>query len=382
MTEDFNIFVPLDIIEKGEKDKDGLPEELLISGIASTSKYGKDKDGQILDPNGFDFSPLLSTGFFNMEHSYIKTKDPSMIIGEPTNAFVKNNDFYIEGKLYKENPKAVALYKLGQTLKKAGSSRKIGYSIEGSIVEKDPLNPNYIKKSIISHCAVTLSPKCEGTQMLIKAGDSYETQKDSDFLVDITDEDGTRWTVDQNLNIEKGGEGSRGGKIVGHTKSGKAIYDSIDKKHTSKYTSEDHDDAAAHHREEKKKLYADRNLDPNQRKKFTHHQTNENFHEIESGNKKFHSEHNVKKAMVAGSITGTDTTDQNLTQQPLKEESVEGGKKKKKDYKKLLKQLAERRGDMSITKAEAFTFLVNEFNMDGESCDRVFLLAEKIEKRS
>jgi hypothetical protein len=27
-------------------------------------------------------------------------------------------------------------------------------------------------------------------------------------------------------NIEKGGEGSRGGKIIGHTKSGKPIYQS------------------------------------------------------------------------------------------------------------------------------------------------------------
>ena len=43
----------------------------------------------------------------------------------------------------------------------------------------------------------------------------------------------------------------------------------------------------------------------------------------------------IEKAIEAGHITGTDTTGQTLTQQPLKKESVEGSKKK--DYVKLSK---------------------------------------------
>lgn len=49
-------------------------------------------------------------------------------------------------------------------------------------------------------------------------------------------------------NLEKGGEGSRGGKIVGYTKSGKPIYEGrgTAKKYES-FTKQDHHDAVDHH---------------------------------------------------------------------------------------------------------------------------------------
>lgn len=275
----FSLFVPVDIIEKADDKKgaDGLPEKLLIAGVASTPKYGYDKDDQRLLVNGFDYQPFLKSGFFNIEHAYQKTKDASMIVGEPTSAFVKGDEFYVEGELYKDNPKAVALYKLGQTLKKAGSKRKIGYSIEGSVVAKDPRNPKDITKAVITHCAITISPKCDGTQMIIKGGDSYETQEGSDLLIDIVDE-GVRYTVDKDLNI-------------------------------------------------------------------------------------------IEKAMMAGSVTGRDTTDQSLTQEPLKEESLDTGKKKKK-----------KAGEDMYSKAEVFYELISKYNMDDESCRNVWDLCLAIEK--
>ena len=48
-------------------------------------------------------------------------------------------------------------------------------------------------------------------------------------------------------NIEKGGEGSKGGKVIGHTKSGKPIYDSHDHESHKHFTSEDHKNAADLH---------------------------------------------------------------------------------------------------------------------------------------
>src|SRR5690349_14914345 len=100
MSNHFRAFIPLDIIEKGKKGDDGLPEELLVAGVASTPKLGYDKDGQILDMNGFDLQPFLKSGFFNLEHAYARTKDASMIVGEPTAAHVIDGDLHIEGKLY------------------------------------------------------------------------------------------------------------------------------------------------------------------------------------------------------------------------------------------------------------------------------------------
>lgn len=283
MIDKFNIFVPIDIIEKGKRGEDGLPEELHIAGVASmtpSDQSKRDLDGEWLDVNGFDYKPFLQKGFFNLEHK--GREDYANIIGEPISAAVKDGKFHVEGKLYKENPKAVSVWQLGQILKKAGSTRKIGFSIEGKAKERDPLDPKKVTKATVTGVAVTISPKNDGTECLFKGEVDYEKQPGSELLIDITDDNGTRWTVDSSLNI--------------------------------------------------------------------------------------------KKAMIAGDTTGTETTDKNLTQQPLKQESVEGKRKKK------LKDLMKRKGE-KLTKAETLTLLVNDFDLDNESVLNVWGLIERIEKK-
>lgn len=53
------------------------------------------------------------------------------------------------------------------------------------------------------------------------------------------------------VNIEKSGEGSRGGKVIGHTKSGKPIYDSHSHESHSNFSKEEHLQAASLHKEKK-----------------------------------------------------------------------------------------------------------------------------------
>ena len=50
-----------------------------------------------------------------------------------------------------------------------------------------------------------------------------------------------------NLDIQKGGEGSKGGKIIGHTKSGKAIYDTFSHPAHKDFNEEDHRNAVTAH---------------------------------------------------------------------------------------------------------------------------------------
>jgi|GEM_PF-2317661 len=64
-----------------------------------------------------------------------------------------------------------------------------------------------------------------------------------------------------NTDIEKGGEGSRGGKIIGHTRSGKPIYERKNAKHESTFTSADHKDAAYAHLDYAVKLHKESNSD-------------------------------------------------------------------------------------------------------------------------
>lgn len=48
----------------------------------------------------------------------------------------------------------------------------------------------------------------------------------------------------EEIDLEKGGEGSKGGKVIGHTKSGKPIYENKDAKYHKDFDKEDHIDAA------------------------------------------------------------------------------------------------------------------------------------------
>lgn len=50
--------------------------------------------------------------------------------------------------------------------------------------------------------------------------------------------------------MEKSGEGSRGGKVIGHTKSGKPIYDNAAHRSHLHFNASDHEDSAAAHRKE------------------------------------------------------------------------------------------------------------------------------------
>lgn len=52
---------------------------------------------------------------------------------------------------------------------------------------------------------------------------------------------------DHQNDLEKGGEGSKGGKVIGHTKSGKPIYDTYSHPEHKHFTAQDHMDANTTH---------------------------------------------------------------------------------------------------------------------------------------
>lgn len=57
--------------------------------------------------------------------------------------------------------------------------------------------------------------------------------------------------INKSLEVfEKGGEGSRGGKVIGHTKSGKPIYANSKHESHKDFTEQDHEDAREVHMNE------------------------------------------------------------------------------------------------------------------------------------
>lgn len=157
-TNNFNFWCPVEI-SKAIDDKTG-EEVMLLGGIASTAD--EDSDGEFLDPKGFDIQPLIESGMVNWHHQ-AKTC-PATIVGEPTKAEIRKEGLYIETKLYPSSQVAREIWDLAKTLDKDSDTRRLGYSIEGRVLERKSDNknsPEYkkITKAVITGVAITHQPK-------------------------------------------------------------------------------------------------------------------------------------------------------------------------------------------------------------------------------
>ena len=178
----FNFWCPVEI-SKAIDEKTG-EEIMLLGGIASTAD--EDSDGEFLDPKGFDIKPLLESGMVNWHHQ-AKTC-PGTIVGEPTKAEIRKEGLYIETKLYPSSPVARDIWELAKTLESDSDTRRLGYSIEGRVLERgsnDKTKPGYkkITKAVITGVAITHQPKNPKTFANIIKGDI-----DDDFENEETEE--------------------------------------------------------------------------------------------------------------------------------------------------------------------------------------------------
>jgi len=211
----YNYFIPIEIdLEKsGEKVGDAKYDSMYIKGMASDMTM--DTDDELLDPNGYDLNRFVNYGFLNYEHQV--KNSPKAVIGEPTKAFVRNGEMFLEGKLYKESELARDLYDTAIMLKKSGSKRRVGFSIEGKALERDAINPKRITKALITNCAITFTPKNKNTFMDIVKGTYDELFKEVEpeieksespnggeqYLIDITNpETGMRYMVKKDFSIK------------------------------------------------------------------------------------------------------------------------------------------------------------------------------------
>lgn len=170
IADNFNFFVECDTFEKAGKDGE---KEMRIGGIASTAAV--DRQGEELIPNGFDYSYFLNSGFFNYHHQ--SNNNPNAIIGEPDKVELRPQGMYVEGFLYKSSDMAKKVYKQIHTLKNDSKTRRMGFSIEGKVIERDALNPKKILKSKITGCAITMSPINGNTLCdILKAWDSDDVE--------------------------------------------------------------------------------------------------------------------------------------------------------------------------------------------------------------
>lgn len=148
----FRFYTPVNISKA--KDKEGK-EIMRLGGIASTAD--EDSDGENLMPAGFDISTLKKSGIVNWHHQ--AKSNPEAIIGEPSKVELTKKGLYIESDLYGDSDLAQKVYKLAQVLDKNSKTRRLGYSIEGRVLERDPLNKSIVTKAEITGVAITHMPK-------------------------------------------------------------------------------------------------------------------------------------------------------------------------------------------------------------------------------
>ena len=113
MFDSFKLYVDLDL----EKAKSAVSEQqspyanMVFSGVASDSS--KDDEEEVLEPSGFIYDRFLKSGLFNLDH--LPTRSPinksRFWIGEPIEAYVKDNKFFVKGKLWEKSPEARPYYK-------------------------------------------------------------------------------------------------------------------------------------------------------------------------------------------------------------------------------------------------------------------------------
>ena len=121
-----------------------------VRGVASTEELDED-DEEVLQ-RGLDVSYFGSAGWFNYDH------DAHDIIGVPVAARVTYKGFHCEGFLLRGIPNAERTWAISQALAKSGTDRRLGMSIEGKVLERDPENPTRIVRARVYNVALTPHP--------------------------------------------------------------------------------------------------------------------------------------------------------------------------------------------------------------------------------
>ena len=116
-----------------------------------------DRQGEQLLQEGLHFEPFLKGGWFNDNHD----RSTDALVGYPDLCELRElpnggKGYYVEGYLLKGHKRADALWDIAQALQK--SDRRLGFSVEGHIEERDSENPKVVRKAKVREVAITRCP--------------------------------------------------------------------------------------------------------------------------------------------------------------------------------------------------------------------------------
>jgi hypothetical protein len=138
----------------------------IIEGIASTDS--RDQQNEIVDQSGLDWTEFLRSGWFNDNHG----KSAGDIVGYPTDVkfFAKGsvlpdgqvapfNCHWVRGYLLAGHAPADNIWTAAMSLQRsADQTRRMGQSIEGSIVERHAADRRVVRRAKVRNVAITHCP--------------------------------------------------------------------------------------------------------------------------------------------------------------------------------------------------------------------------------
>jgi hypothetical protein len=159
----FQFDLDVEVFEKASPEG----TERRIGGIVSTDHL--DRQSEILLQEGLDFSPFLKGGWFNDNHD----SATDSVVGYPEKAELRHlpdgrKGWYVEGYLLKTD-RGNRIWDLATELQRSGSGRKLGFSVEGSIGERDPDDPKTVRKAVVREVAITKCPVNTNTSLSVLA---------------------------------------------------------------------------------------------------------------------------------------------------------------------------------------------------------------------
>ena len=165
----FRVELPISLFEKASADEG---KKRRIGGVISSEET--DRQGDVLIQKGLDFTDFLTNGWYNDNHS----KDTTGILGYPEGVqqFAKGEILpdgdvatadctWAEGYLLPDWEPADRIWRLGKALQ--GSGRKLGFSVEGSILRRTGNLRKTVAHAKVRNVAITNCPVNTGTGMAL-----------------------------------------------------------------------------------------------------------------------------------------------------------------------------------------------------------------------
>lgn len=186
----FDFEIPFEVFEKA----DAAPgKQRRIGGLASVQT--KDRQKETILQRGLDFSDFVRNGWFNDNHSklttdilgYPDTDTPPRYVKKgtvlPSGRVAKGDGHWVEGYLL-DTQKADTVWELGKALQK--TNRRLGFSVEGKILQRAGVDNKTIARAIVRNVAITNCPVNTDATMdiLVKSLETVE-QSEPDNGEDI-----------------------------------------------------------------------------------------------------------------------------------------------------------------------------------------------------